>query len=57
MASTADRAPAGARSSLGLWLAVALVFAGLATAYYFAFRAAHAAQIKDVPLATSGGRR
>jgi Na+/melibiose symporter-like transporter len=38
------------------WLLVLAVFAGLATAYFFAFRAAHQAQIKEVPLATKGGR-
>lgn len=36
------------------WLLVGLVFAGLLTAYFFAFRAAREAQIKDVPLATGG---
>ncbi len=39
-----------------LWLGVAVVFAALAAAYFFAFRAAHTAQIKDVPLGTAGGR-
>ena len=38
------------------WLLVIAVFAGLAAAYVAAFRAAHVAQIKDVPLATKGGR-
>lgn len=38
------------------WLLVFVVFAGLAAAYFFAFRAAHEAQIKDVPLASKGGR-
>jgi hypothetical protein len=31
-------------------------FGCLAVAYFFAFRAAHSAQIRDVPLATTGGR-
>ncbi len=39
------------------WFLVVLVFAGLFAAYYAAFRAAHQAQIQDVPLATQGGRR
>jgi hypothetical protein len=39
-----------------LWLAVTLGFLCLATAWFFAFRAAHRAQIRDVPLATKGGR-
>ena len=43
-------------SSARLWLFVAAGFAGLLTAYFFAFRAAHDAQIKDVPLAPKGGR-
>jgi len=43
--------------SARLWLFVFAVFGALATAYFFAFRAAHIAQIKDVPLATKGGRR
>lgn len=43
-------------SSARLWLAVLFGFACLFTAYFFAFRAAHTAQIKDVPLATKGGR-
>ena len=43
-------------SSARLWLFVVLGFAGLATAYVFAFRASSAAQIKDVPLAPRGGR-
>jgi len=38
------------------WLLVAVVFAGLLTAYFFAFRAAREAQIKDVPLATKEAR-
>jgi|GEM_PF-5024843 len=38
------------------WLLVSVVFAALVTAYFFAFRAAHEAQIKDVPLAGKGGR-
>ncbi len=43
-------------SGARLWLFVAVVFGCLATAYVFAFRAAHQAQIKEVPLATRGGR-
>ncbi len=39
-----------------LWLGVLFGFACLATAYFFAFRASHAAQIQDVPLATKGIR-
>jgi hypothetical protein len=38
------------------WLLMLVVFAGLFAAYYAAFRAAHQAQIRDVPLATQGGR-
>jgi hypothetical protein len=43
-------------SSARLWLAVVFGFACLVTAYVFAFRAAGAAQIRDVPLAPRGGR-
>ena len=43
-------------SSARLWLGVLFGFACLFAAYFFAFRASHAAQIKDVPLATPGGR-
>ncbi len=42
----------------GIWIlgcAFASVLA-IVVAYYFAFSAAHAAGIKDVPLATKGGR-
>jgi hypothetical protein len=46
----------GTPSTSRLWLGVLFGFACLATAYFFAFRAAHAAQIKDVPLAPRGGR-
>jgi len=42
--------------SVKLWLCVCAGFALIVTAYFFAFRAAHAAQIQDVPLATKGGR-
>lgn len=42
--------------SVKLWLFVAFGFACLATAYVFAFRASHAAQIRDVPIATQKGR-
>lgn len=41
-------------SSAKLWLFVLGGFACLATAYFFAFRAARAAAIRDVPLATRG---
>ena len=45
------------RGGFALWLAVLFGFACLAAAYVFAFRAAHVAQIKEVPLAnTKGGR-
>ena len=44
-------------SSARLWLAMIFGFGCLVTAYVFAFRASQAAQIKDVPLATSGGKR
>ena len=42
----------------GVWIAGCALASVLAivVAYYFAFGAAHAAQIKDVPLATKGGR-
>jgi hypothetical protein len=43
-------------SSARLWLGVLFGFACLVTAYFFAFRASHLAQIRDVPLATNGGR-
>ncbi len=43
-------------SSAKLWLFVLGGFACLVTAYIFAFRAAQAAQIREVPLATKGGR-
>ncbi len=39
-----------------LWFFVALVFGALAAAYVFAFRAAHEAQIQEVPLVKEGGR-
>lgn len=38
------------------WILVLVVFAALFAAYFAAFRAADSAQIKDVPLATKGGR-
>ena len=53
----AGEASARAGSAVAVWLFVAVVFGSLATAYYFAFSAAHQAQIRDVPLATGGGRR
>jgi len=40
----------------GLWLGVLVGFACLFAAYFFAFRASHAAQIQEVPLAPRGGR-
>lgn len=43
-------------SNIKLWLFVVLGFACLVTAYVFAFRASHEAQIQDVPLATQKGR-
>ncbi|SDR75519.1 hypothetical protein SAMN05444173_0743 [Opitutus sp. GAS368] len=43
-------------SSARLWLGVVFAFACLGTAYFFAFRAVHAARIQDVPLATKEGR-
>jgi hypothetical protein len=50
-------APGGRRSSAWIWgCALASVMA-IVVAYYFAFSAAHQVQIKDVPLATQGGRR
>lgn len=44
-------------STVKPWLCVAGGFACLVTAYVFAFRAAHAAEIRDVPLATQGAKR
>ncbi len=44
------------RRGWALWLCVVGGFSLLALAYVFAFRAAHQAQIKDVPLAPRGGR-
>ena len=38
------------------WILVVIVFTGLAAAYFAAFHAAREAQIKDVPLASQGGR-
>ena len=46
----------GTANTSRLWLGVLLGFACLFAAYFFAFRASHAAQIKDVPLAPRGGR-
>lgn len=43
-------------TNIKVWLFVALGFACLVTAYVFVFRASHAAQIRDVPLATQKGR-
>ena len=39
-----------------LWLFVIAGFACLVLAWVFAFRAAHSAQIRDVPLATKGAK-
>lgn len=41
-------------SNAKLWIFVCLGFAFLITAYFFAFKVSHAAQIRDVPLATKG---
>jgi hypothetical protein len=41
-------------SNAKLWFFVFAGFACLVTAYVFAFKAAHAAQIRDVPLVTKG---
>jgi hypothetical protein len=38
------------------WACALAGILAIAVAYYFAFSAAHTAQIKDVPLATKGGR-
>lgn len=43
-------------SNVKLWLFVFAVFACLITAYVFVFRASAEAQIREVPLATQGGR-
>lgn len=43
-------------SGARVWFFVIGVFACLATAYVFAFRAANATQIRDVPLATQGAK-
>lgn len=50
------QAPGGRGRSRWVWGGVLFGFACLFVAYFFAFRASHAAQIKDVPLATKGGR-
>jgi hypothetical protein len=52
--AVADAPRAGSRS---LWCLVGVVFLCLATAYVIVFFAARAAQIREVPLATQGGRR
>jgi len=44
-------------SSVKLWFFVIGGFACIVTAYAFAFRAAHAAQIREVPLVTKGVKR
>lgn len=44
-------------STVKLWLFVTGGFACVVTAYVFAFRAAHLAEIHDVPLATQKVKR
>lgn len=55
MASSAETQPPRF-SGIGIGLCVLASILAIVTAYYFAFSAAHAVQIKDVPLAKSGGR-
>ena len=43
-------------SKLRFWLPIFAGFALLIAAYVVIFRVAHQAQIKEVPLATKGGR-
>lgn len=38
------------------WIFLLVVFAALAAAYFFAFKAAREAKIQDVPLANKGSR-
>ncbi len=49
-------APRHDRSKWGITLCALASVLAIVVAYYFAFGAAHAAQIRDVPLATKGGR-
>ena len=51
-----DKRRGETRFSLRPWVLMLVVFAGLFAAYFAAFRAAHQAQIREVPLATPGGR-
>jgi hypothetical protein len=44
------------RSGAWIWLCVLASVMAIVVAYFFAFRAAHEVQIKDVPLAPKGGR-
>jgi len=53
---TPSAGAAARRNGWVLWAGVVLAFSLLVLAYVFVFRAAHQAQIKDVPLATKGGR-
>jgi hypothetical protein len=45
-----------AGSNKWIWLCALAGIVVIAIVYYFAFSAAHAAQIRDVPLATKGGQ-
>ncbi len=49
-------APRNDRGKTGIWLCALASILAIVVAYYFAFSAAHTAQIKDVPLAKPGGR-
>jgi hypothetical protein len=39
-----------------VWFCALIGIAAIAVVYYFAFSAAHTAQIRDIPLATKGGK-
>lgn len=54
-ASSAETKPS-VRSGAWIWLCVLASVMAIVVAYFFAFRAAHEVQIKDVPLAPKGGR-
>jgi hypothetical protein len=54
-ASSAETKPAAGRVAW-IWLCALASVMAIVIAYYFAFSAAHAAGIKDVPLAQKGGR-
>ena len=55
--SPGPAAPAGTpRRALGLWLFVAAGFVLLAVVYGIALRLSRAAPIREVPVATQGGR-